>query len=170
MRTLNLKEPFVLSIFANTRGFGYALFEGMAAPVDWGVKTVRKAGEGDKNRHCLENVGQLIKLFDPSVIVLQDCRGTSSHCSQRIDRLIADIKNLAKKEKIKVRQYSRSDIRASFSYYGASNKDEIARAIAMILPEFAPRVPPKRRIWMSEDYRMGMFDAIALVFAYYSNE
>jgi hypothetical protein len=30
---------------------------------------------------------------------------------------------------------------------------------------FGFRFPPKRREWMSEDYRMGIFDAVALAWA-----
>ena len=33
----------VLAIYFNARGFGYALFEGMLTPVDWGIKTVKGA-------------------------------------------------------------------------------------------------------------------------------
>lgn len=29
--------------------------------------------------------------------------------------------------------------------------------------ELASRLPPKRKAWMSEDYRMDIFDAVALV-------
>jgi hypothetical protein len=31
--------------------------------------------------------------------------------------------------------------------------------------ELGHRLPPKRKPWMSEDYRMGIFDAVALAFA-----
>ena len=58
---------------------------------------------------------------------------------------------------------------AHFSKH-ARTKDEIARAIAKLLPEFAARVPPMRKLWMSEDYRMGLFDALSLVFTYYWRE
>jgi hypothetical protein len=48
------------------------------------------------------------------------------------------------------------------------NKYEIACAVAERLPELAPRLAPKRRIWQSEDYRMSIFDAAALGVAYFS--
>jgi len=164
MKSKNLREPLVLSIIFNTRGFAYAVFEGVLAPVDWGIKRIKDKGEYS------EQVRLLLHLFEPSVIVLQDCGGQLSRCTKVINKLIDRIAKLAEKKRIRVLRYSRSDIRACFVYYGARNKDEIARAIAKLLPEFAPRVPPMRKIWMSEDYRMGLFDALSLILAYYSAE
>ena len=112
----------------------------------------------------------LLHLLQPSVVVLQDCEGKLSRCTNRIEKLINRISALARTKHIKVYRYSRADIRACFAYYGARTKDEIARAIAKLLPEFAARVPPMRKLWMSEDYRMGLFDALSLVFTYYANE
>ena len=166
MNTTRLREPVVLSIYLNTRGFGYALFEGVLAPVDWGIKTAQTKGIHD----CVEKVRVLLHLLQPTVIVLQDCEGKLSRCTKRIERLVNRILALAKAKRIKVFRYSRADVRQCFAPYGARTKDEIARAIAKLLPEFAPRVPPMRKIWMSEDYRMGLFDALALIFAYYASE
>ncbi len=47
----------------------------------------------------------------------------------------------------------------------------MARAIAEQFPELVPRVPPVRKPWMSEDYRMSMFDAVGLglTFFYFKN-
>ncbi len=164
MNSTNMREPLVLSIFFNTRGFGYAVFEGVVAPVDWGIKTVK-----DKNDY-FEHVRLLLHLFEPSVIVVQDCTAKMARCTDAIQEVINRIAKLAKKKNIRVLRYSRADIRASFAYYGAFNKDEIARAIADVLPEFAPRVPPMRKLWKSEDYRMGLFDALSLTFTFYAKE
>jgi len=162
MKSNKLREPLVLSIIFNTRGLSYALFEGVVAPVDWGIKTIK-----DKQNY-FEHVRLLVHLFQPSVIVLQDCSGKLARCTKAIKALINRIDKLANKKHIKVVRYSRTDIRTCFAYYGARNKDEIARAIALVLPEFASRIPPMRKLWMSEDYRMGLFDALSLMFTYYS--
>ena len=164
MKSTNLREPLVLSIIFNTRGFGYALFEGVLAPVDWGIKRIK-----DKEEY-LEQVRLLLHLFEPSVIVLQDCNGKLARCTKSIEELIDRIAKLAGEKRMHVLRYSRADIRACFAYNSARNKDEIARVIAKLLPEFAYRVPPMRKLWMSEDYRMGLFDALSLMFTYYANE
>lgn len=164
MKPDDVKEPLVLSVFLSTRGFGYALFEGVVAPVDWGIKTLRA------KRDYVEQVRLLLHLFNPSVVVLQDCEGKLSRCTTVIRKLIEQIAALAGRKGIRVLRYSRADIRSCFFYYGAQSKDEIARAIAQVLPEFAPHVPPMRGIWRSEGYWMRLFDALSLMFTYYANE
>jgi hypothetical protein len=46
-------------------------------------------------------------------------------------------------------------------------KNEIAEAIARRVPALHLYVPPARKPWMSEDARMGIFDAAALAFMYF---
>lgn len=166
MRKLSIKEPTILAIYFNTRGFGYGVFEGITEPIDWGMKTKLKGPSSS----AVEQVRLLLHIHQPSVVVLQNCSDQSMRCSRRAIVLIAKVKKLANSKKVKVRQFSRTEIRKTFAPYGARNKDEIARAIAERLPEFAPRVPPYRKVWMSEDYRMGLFDALSLVVTYYANE
>jgi hypothetical protein len=48
------------------------------------------------------------------------------------------------------------------------NKHTIAAVLAERLPELAPKLPTVHKIWMSENYRMSVFDAAALGVAYFS--
>jgi hypothetical protein len=59
-----------------------------------------------------------------------------------------------------VRSFSRVKVKLVFSESGAQTKQEIAVAIAKRFPELAPRLPRFRKPWMSEDYRMSIFDAV----------
>jgi len=46
---------------------------------------------------------------------------------------------------------------------GQGTKHALAEILAARFPEeLGCRLPPKRRPWMSEDYRMDIFDAVAL--------
>jgi len=101
----------------------------------------------------------LIGQYQPSVIVLEDYAGKGSRRCQRIQWLINDISQLAAKQKIRV---SRAKVKQTFGESGASNKCEIAIAIAKRFPELTTRLPRFRKSWMSEDYRMSIFDAVAL--------
>jgi hypothetical protein len=82
--------------------------------------------------------------------------------------LINDITKLASKKKIKIRSFSRIKVKQAFSESGASTKHEIAITIAKRFPELAPRVPRFRKPWMSEDYRMSIFDAAGLAITCFS--
>jgi len=164
MNATQLREPLVLSLYLNTRGVSFALFEGVSAPVDWGIKTL------PKKKDYVEQARLLLHLYKPKVLILQECKGKLARCTKVIARLIDAIAKLAREKRIRVYRYTREEIRSCFAYYGARTKDEIAREIAKLFPEFEPYVPPMRGIWCSEAYRMRLFDALALVITYYAKE
>jgi hypothetical protein len=148
-------HPLVLSIFPSTKGFGYALFEGPKSLVDWGIKIARGAR---KNAQSLERTSDLLAFYRPDVLVLEEYEGRGSRRATRIEKLIVAMAAAAEKERIDIAFFSRGELRACF---GLTAKREIAEAIARDFPELEPRLPPVRRIWMSEDARMNIFDAAA---------
>jgi Holliday junction resolvasome RuvABC endonuclease subunit len=83
----------------------------------------------------------LIGQYQPSVIVLEDYAGKGSRRCQRIQWLINDISQLAAKQKIRVRSFSRAKVKQTFGESGASNKYEIAIAIAKRFPELTTCLP-----------------------------
>lgn len=150
-------RELVLAIFPATKGFGFALFEGSEMLVDWGVKLVQ--GQR-KNTQCLRRIRELIAFYHPEIVVISSYVG--SHRARRIQTLINSLSGVASKEGIPCNSFSRTDVQRCFSMRGARSKRQIAEAIARDFPELAPRLPPVRRIWMSEDARMSIFDAVAL--------
>jgi Holliday junction resolvasome RuvABC endonuclease subunit len=157
------KDMRVLAIDPSTRGFGFAILEGPNRLIDWGVKETKT----DKKRRSLKFVADLIERYQPRVIVVEDYTGKGSRRCHRIQGLIKDISKLASKKKVRVRSVSRTKVKQTFSGSGASNKHEIATAIAQRFPELAPRLPRFRKPWMSEDYRMSIFDAVAFGLAFF---
>jgi hypothetical protein len=152
----------VAAIHLNTRGHAFVLFEGMLAPVDWGAVEVR--GKGRRSR-TIERVHVLLVRYVPDTLVLQDMSHTGTHRSHRIRRLNEQIVEVAERLCIPVLTYSRADVRKCFEYLGAPTKDQIAAEIAKRIPAFERFLPRPRRIWMTEDARMGIFDAAALALA-----
>lgn len=161
-------EKRVLAIDPTTKGFGFAVMEWPERLIDWGVKGVKK----NKNEHSLGLILDLIDQFRPDVIVAEDCDGKASRRCQRVQELISEIQKLSSENRIETRSFSRSELRKAFSQSGAFTKNQISTAIAQRLPELAQRLPPLRKSWMSEDYRMGIFDAVsfALAFFYFENK
>jgi len=74
------------------------------------------------------------------------------------------IVELAGKRTLKVTLYSGPQLRSLLLGEIKATKQEIAAA--MLAKEFsdelASRLPPKRRLWTSEDSRMDIFDAVAM--------
>jgi hypothetical protein len=70
---------------------------------------------------------------------------------------------------MKVALFSQSQVRRAFLGDAVGTKHALANIIAERFPEeLGFLLPPKRRDWMSEDYRMPIFDAAALALAYFS--
>lgn len=152
------KDICVLAIDPSTRRFGFAVLEGPNRLIDWGVKETKT----DKKKRSLKLITELIDCYQPSVIVVEDYEAKGSRRCERVGELINDISKIALKRKVKVRSISREKVKQAFSESGASTKHEIAMAIANRFPELTPRLPRFRKPWMSEDYRMSIFDALAL--------
>ena len=149
----------ILAIAPSTRGFGFAVLEGRDTLVDWGIKSVK----GDKNSQCLAKVRELIGDYPPDVIVLEDTSAKDSRRGPRIRALTKEIIALALSSKVKVELLTQKQIRKNFFTDGKGTKDALAEIVAQrFSEELGDRLPPKRRPWMSEDYRMNIFDAVAL--------
>lgn len=152
----------VLAIYPNVSGLCFAVFEGNGRAIDWGIKTARQR----KQTTLLLQAVRLIDAFSPAIVILP-VRWAMTKGAGRLQRLTAEIEHLARGAGASVHAYSRSDIQTHFADYGATSKDAIARVITRLMPEFEQHLPPIRKIWMSEDYRMGVFDALALALTFY---
>ena len=160
------EERRILAIDSGTKGFGFAVMEGPERLVDWGVK----GGKENKNSKSLELVSGLISHYQPDVVVVEDADGPGSRPWERVREMIAGIQKLCVEKKIKVRSFSRSQVKETFSGATVPNKHQIASAICERLPELAPRLPPLRKAWMSEDYRMSIFDALSFALTFFHSE
>lgn len=151
------EQELLLALFPATKGVGFAVFEGSEMLVDWGVIYAR--GER-KNAQCLRRIRDQIAFYRPEIMVIGG--RTRSRRAKRIGKLIDAISDVALKESIATSFLSRVDVQDCFLHRRVRSKREIAETIARDFPELAPRLPPLRRIWMSEDARMSIFDAVAL--------
>lgn len=160
MNQINPKYFRILAIAPSTRGFGFAVLEWQETLVDWGIKTVK----GDKNVQSLAKVGKLIAHYQPEVLVLEDASAKGSRRSPRIRKLSQQIIKMAANRKVSVKLFSRDQVMKTFITDGQGTKHALAEIIAKRFPEeLDSSLPPKRKPWMSEDSRMNIFDAVALV-------
>ncbi len=160
MKRTHSKYVRVLAISPSTRGFGFAVLEDRETLVDWGVKSVK----GDKNARSIAKVEELIDHYEPGVIVLTDSSTKPSRRSARIQALGREIVAMIASRGITVEVFSGQQVRRIFFADGQGTKHALAEILAKRFPaELGFRLPPKRRAWMSEDYRMDIFDAVALV-------
>jgi hypothetical protein len=150
----------LLSVQPVSRGFAFAVLEGPSHLIDYGVVQLKTYG----HEECLRKVAKLVTRSEPSLILIEDLHHPTRR-SARATMLLEGIEELARKEKIGRK-------RSTAARRGAvrMTKHQVATKVAERFPELGPRLPAKRRAWMSEDARMGMFVACAAALTYFSNE
>lgn len=149
-------ECRVLALYPTTRGFGFAFFDRSERLIDWGITGIRSP---EKNDLTLKAIVRLIERLDPAVITYEDARSRCSRRHGRICQLLEEIDATARKNNLQVFRFERSTVQ---HYFGIRTKHELAEMIASAYPAIAPRLPPRRKAWMSEDARQSLFDAVAL--------
>lgn len=149
-----------------TRGFGFAVMEGLEFLVDWGMKEAR----GDKNAACLESLDALLQVYRPDRLVMESCVAEGTRRCKRVKDLMLEMFKLALRHGIIGAPIPPSAVRDTFEEWKAHNKHEIATVIGNLYPELIPRMPPERKCWMNEDPRMHIFDAMALGITYFHNK
>ena len=156
------QSKLILAIYFQTSGFGFVLLE-HRSPVDWGAPEIRGR---DRAKRSLKQIDSLLTLHTPDMLVLQDTTRRGTRRAPRIQALNRQTLLLAKRRGVPVRTFSRAQVRTYFDEFGATTKQRIAETIAQHIPALALYAPPPRKPWKSEDARMGIFEAAALVWTY----
>jgi hypothetical protein len=109
----------------------------------------------------------MITIFQPDLVILD--LPNDSRRSTRVRNLVEALASLCAKKAIRTKSYSRSAVQKALLGEG-STKHQIATMIAARFPELAPKLPPFRKPWMSEDPRMSIFNAVGLTLTFYEKE
>lgn len=157
------KDKFVLAIYPNALGFGFAFMENAITVKDYQIVTTRPKC----NKMLMKRIADYIDYYEPDIVVLEDYKGKQSQKSKRVRQLINTIKKFADTKNIKTSMYSRSHIKMVFAGFKARTKYEISRAICENIPELKKLMKPKRKIWEAESYSQGIFDAVSLGITHY---
>jgi hypothetical protein len=161
------KEKRILALDVRPRSFGYVVFEGPDRLLDWGARSFRR-GVNAIRIPLAEKIGVLLDECAPAVVIAKESQRRKKINSGKRRRKLDVIARKARQRGIPVRVLSRSAVRKAFAGNGLQTKHQVASALAERFPELGPILPPKRKIWQSEDYRMSIFDAAALGVAYFN--
>jgi hypothetical protein len=159
---MSYKEPSgyqrILSVDPSRTGFGFVILEGGQRLVDWGVARLWSTSD----QEFVARLETLTDRYGPALLVVEDL--SESRRRGRAARRIELVKTYAASRGIRVVAVTRRIVRSVFAEAGTT-KHEIAVALAVEFPELAGRVPPQRKLWMSEDERMSLFDALSFAVA-----
>src|SRR5438445_279027 len=151
----------ILALDLHPRSFGYVVVENSSRLLDWGVCSYR-GKHGAANVRVCKRMRQLLDLWRPATLVLHKLLKKSRRPNQKKDRLLEQIVTEAKSRRIIVR----APVKSSADYQGKIlTKYENARRVAEHFPILTRELPPKRKAWESEHYRMSIFAAAALAMA-----
>jgi Holliday junction resolvasome RuvABC endonuclease subunit len=121
----------------------------------------------DKNTQSLRKVAELIVRYKPAVLVLEDVSVIGSRRVERVRELCRQVVALAQTHRIKVKLISRAHVVKALVPSGQATKQAIAEIIAQKFPvELGSILPAKRKLWMSENSNMSIFDAAALALVF----
>ena len=110
-------------------------------------------------RHGLQ---VLLDLWQPSFVVVKQ---SSKPKSKRTQRCWANLLNEVCQRRITMRRITEQDIQRAFANGSRVAKYALASMLVRQFPFLAAALPPARKIWKSEDYRMSMFVAVSLALA-----
>jgi len=154
--------PRVLALDPMSRGFGYAVLEGPTNLIDWGIRNA----PNDNPRALLRKIKELIELYHPDVIVIEDCRHVGSRRRERVRAVITQVAALATQD-IEVQLIPATMVHDVFGAGRTVTKHQIAMLVAEHFPEIAYRLPPQSKPWMPEDARFAIFDALAFALTFF---
>jgi len=157
------KSELVLAVFPTSRGFGWALFEGTMAPVNWGIASVKR----NKSAWCMTRFGKLIDLYRPKALLIEVNDSPEAGPGNRVAVLAQDMRGFAANRDIDVHVYSREEIASTLLSDEHASRDDVAEVVAELLPILRDRLPSPRRPWQNVDGRRCLFDAAALGIAHY---
>lgn len=160
-RSENIEEN-VLSVHPTNRGMGWVLAASPVDLIDWGIARVK----GDRNAMCLKKIQEIVRTFAVDVIVMRR-ESENSKRRKRIHNLTNSVSQFAHDFGIEFRLFSRADVAKKFARFGATSRESVAEVLAQNIDALSSRLPPKRELWKSEDARLGLFDAAALMVTYF---
>ena len=143
------------------RSFAFAIFEGPNNLLDSGARSFR-TGLNKVHVSPRQKLAVLIDDFNPSALVI---RARNTNARDRKSIIDQALRRESIDRRVPIRFVTRPTIIRAF--HGNDRKYAIAVALAERFPALAAKLPPKRKCWQSEDYRMSIFDATAIGVAHF---
>ena len=157
------KDVRILAIALSTGGFGFVVMEGKRTIIEFG----RRVADGDKNAQSLAKMKKLLNFYRPDDWCFKTWRPKVHAASQDQNAKPANQKGDGE-AKDSGKTYFRKAIADLAARQSTGTKQEMAATLAAQFPdELASRLPPKRKLWTSEDARMDIFDAMALAVVFW---
>jgi Holliday junction resolvasome RuvABC endonuclease subunit len=151
------ESPRILAINPGSRYIGFAAFRGPEL-LDWGVRVISATTPRGRVRVAGQILKEAIDRFRPDVLAVK--RLHSSRTSISLDRLTDSIRELSRRRKIKVRQYSITELKKVLCSGAKGNKRRLAAEVAATYPVLSRDF--QKEMANRHPYYLRMFEAVAL--------
>ncbi len=151
------EPPRILAVNPGSRYLGIAAFRGPEL-LDWGVKVITGKTPTEKLKTARQILASLIGQYRPDVLAVK--RLHRSRSSPQLNGLVRQIKTLARRRGIRVREYSIQDVKDALCPDTRANKRRLAGVLAAMYPALAYDL--ERETQNRNPYRVRSFEAVAL--------
>jgi Holliday junction resolvasome RuvABC endonuclease subunit len=131
--------------------------------LDWGVRAISARTPRGHVRVAVRVVTEAVERFRPDTLAVK--RLHSSRTSPSLDRVAGSIKELARRRKLRVHQYSISELEAVLCPKGKGNKRQLAAEVAATYPVLSFYL--QKELANRHPYHLRMFEAVALGVVWY---
>ncbi len=152
----------ILALDLHPGRFGYVVLEDSTELLDWGVRRNYRGSKPWRTVQIQRKLSALVSQWEPTLVVLNEV----PRLSPQIQRIATVIRKEARHRKLPVRVVDKQKVKNAFGLGQQITKYETACLLAEQIPDLHWELPPKRKIWESEHYRMSIFTAAALALAY----
>lgn len=149
--------PTILAINPGSHYLGFAAFYGPEL-LDWGVRVVSATTDRGRVRVAGQILRDAIERFHPDTLAVK--RLHPSRTSPSLDRLAESIQDLSRRRRLKVYQYSITELEKVLCGEARSNKRRLAAAVATLYP--ALKGEYQKEMAIRHPYYLRMFEAAAL--------
>jgi Holliday junction resolvasome RuvABC endonuclease subunit len=150
------KTMKIIGINPGTRYIGFAIFHGSELR-DWGVKNIEGRWSKDKLKKAMTIISDMIGQNEPNIISIKQLHPSRS--SSSLNQMVSKIKELSKRKRLKVCQYSIDDLKAFF-HSERINKRQLAEMVTSDYPVLYYEFEKEKAI--INPYYVRMFEAVAL--------
>lgn len=147
----------ILALYPNARGLSFACIQMPRTLIDCGITNPLPFCINS----FLKRIERFLDFYSPKIVVLRGLT-PNSYRGKQAEQLITSITKLVFERGLPVHHYTRKQIRDVFDIYDARSKHAIAQKVIERIPELSYLKPKPRKLWMPEDHRMGVIDAVAL--------
>lgn len=156
-------NPLVVTLYPNAFGMGYVISETPKELINYGIAKIRPLTKDKYIKRLLV----FIQRYKPTLILLRGYSDSDNRISKRVIKVIDAFEKEAEKLELPIFKYSRDNIKEVFGQFDGNSKYTISKTITSWYPELKRYMPDIRKYPNAEHYRMGIFDAFALMLTHH---